>query len=143
MGFIYTFWIFYQLCSRVTILVELSTELVIFKSFHIRFKNVLISCVNSKIFAVFAPISFDVQRNGNSNDNIQSFDMSLELPFYLQIELEPNIQDQNENETILLCLTTYEIVEGLHLGLHPTKSWMVSPEHIKFKNTVEKHNMGR
>ena len=77
----------------MTILVELSTELVIFKSFHIRFKNVLISCVNSKIFAVFAPISFDVQRNGNSNDNIQSFDMSLELPFYLQIELEPNIQD--------------------------------------------------
>ena len=56
--------------------------------------------VNEKRYAAFAPISFAVQWNVISNDNIQSFQKSFELLFRLEIELEGNLLDQNLNELL-------------------------------------------
>ena len=62
----------------------------------------MIKCATLKRFAAFAPISFVVQWNLIPNDNIQSFQLSFELLFKLQTELEGNLLDQNldglENE---------------------------------------------
>ena len=56
------------------------------------FQKNLKRSVNQNRNAAFAPISFEVQWNAISNDNIQSFQLSFE------IELEGNLLDQYLDE---------------------------------------------
>ena len=58
----------------------------------------IVRSVNLKRNEAFASVSFAVQWHAISNDNIQSFQMSFELLFWLQIELEGNLLDQNLDE---------------------------------------------
>ena len=62
------------------------------------FQKKLIRSVIQKRTAAFAPISFAIQWNAISNDNIQSFQLSFELLVQLQTELEGNLLDQKLDE---------------------------------------------
>ena len=44
------------------------------------------------------PISCKLRQNDNSNNNIQKFELSFELPFLLEIEVKLNLLDWNVNE---------------------------------------------